>query len=143
VDTIVRYRTKGSYKAARKGNPEALIEKILKSHELNFDKGKLGNIPRTMDFIVPDKVSPRLIIECSYLVTTGSGMGDKAKTEKTVADYLKENYPDVIFVGFVDGIGWYVRKGDLHRMVEAYDFVFTFHKEELQKFDKLLEEVFQ
>jgi hypothetical protein len=143
VDTIVRYRTKGSYKAARKGNPEALIEKILKSHELNFDKGKLGNIPRTMDFIVPDKVSPRLIIECSYLVTTGSGMGDKAKTEKTVADYLKENYPDVIFVGFVDGIGWYVRKGDLHRIVEAYDFVFTFHKEELQKFDKLLEEVFQ
>jgi len=91
-----------------------------------------------MDFIIPNKKSPRLIIECSYSVTTASGMGDKAKTEKTVADYLKKNYPNVIFVGFVDGIGWYVRRGDLKRMVDAYDFVFTFHQEEMKKFEELL-----
>jgi len=147
VDTIIRYKTKGSYKAAREGNPEIVIEQILKFHKLDFEKGKFripeaGNIPRTMDFIVPNKASPRLIIECSYSLTTASGMGDKAKTEKTVADYLKKNYPNVIFVGFVDGIGWYVRRGDLKRMVDAYDFVFTFHREELEKFEKLLRETF-
>lgn len=147
VDTIIRYKTKGSYKAAREGNPEVVIENILTSHKLTFEKGKFripeaGNIPRTMDFIVPNKTSPKLIIECSYSVTTASGMGDKAKTEKTVADYLKKNYPDVIFVGFVDGIGWYVRRGDLKRMVEAYDFVFTFHNEELERFKNLLAETF-
>jgi hypothetical protein len=96
-----------------------------------------------MDFIVPNKTSPKLIIECSYSVTTASGMGDKAKTEKTVTNYLKENYLGVFFVGFVDGIGWYVRRGDLKRMVDAYDFVFTFHKKELQKFENLLTEVFK
>ncbi|MEJ5361063.1 MAG: DpnII family type II restriction endonuclease [Spirochaetota bacterium] len=143
VDTIIRYKTKGSYKAAREGNPEIVIEQILTSHKLSFEKGKFRipeahNIPRTMDFIVPDKTSPKLIIECSYSVTTASGMGDKAKTEKTVADYLKKNYPGVIFVGFVDGIGWYVRRGDLKRMVDAYDFVFTFHSDELGRFEKLL-----
>lgn len=143
VDTIVRYKTKGAYKAAKGGNPEVVIENILTSHGLTFEKGKFnipeaGNIPRTMDFIVPSKISPKLIIECSYSVTTASGMGDKAKTEKTVADYLKRNYPDVIFIGFIDGIGWYVRRGDLKRMVEAYDFVFTFHKEELKNFENLL-----
>lgn len=143
VDTIIRYKTKGSYKAAREGNPEVVIEEILTSHKLSFEKGKFripeaGNIPRTMDFIVPNKISPRLIIECSYSVTTASGMGDKAKTEKTVADYLKKNYPNVIFVGFVDGIGWYVRRGDLKRMVDAYDFVFTFSKDEIERFKKLL-----
>jgi len=147
VDTIIRYKTKGSYKAAKEGNPEVVIEQILSSHKLTFERGKFripeaGNIPRTMDFIIPNKISPRLIIECSYEVTTASGMGDKAKTEKTVAEYLKLNYPQVMFVGFVDGAGWYVRRGDLKRMVEAYDAVFTFDKEELKKFSSLLEEIF-
>lgn len=147
IDTIIRYKTKGAYKAARGGNPELVIEKILKSSELTFEKGEItipemGNIPRMMDFIIPDKVSPKLIIECSYVVTTASGMGDKAKTEKTVAEYLKKNFPGVLFVGFVDGIGWYVRRGDLKRMVGTYDFVFTFHEDELEKFRKLLMEVF-
>jgi hypothetical protein len=147
VDTIIRYKTKGSYKAERGGNPEILIEQILASHKLSFEKGKFripeaGNIPRTMDFIIPNKISPRLIIECSYSVTTASGMGYKAKTEKTVADYLKKNYPNVVFAGFVDGIGWYVRKGDLKRMVEAYDFVFTFSKDELERFESILKEIF-
>ena len=147
VDTIIRYKTKGAYKAAKGGNPEVAIEQILFSHKLTFERGKFkipeaGNIPRTMDFIVPDKTSPKLIIECSYVVTTASGMGDKAKTEKTVAEYLKLNYPEVMFVGFVDGIGWYVRRGDLKRMVEAYDTVFTFDKDELERFSSLLEEIF-
>lgn len=147
VDTIIRYKTKGSYKAAREGNPEVVIEQVLTSLKLTFEKGKFripeaGNIPRTMDFIVPDKTSPKLLIECSYSVTTASGMGDKAKTEKTVADYLKKNYPDVVFVGFVDGIGWYVRRGDLKRMVDAYDFVFTFSKNEINRFKNLLTEIF-
>ncbi|MEW6685241.1 MAG: DpnII family type II restriction endonuclease [Candidatus Edwardsbacteria bacterium] len=147
VDTIIRYKTKGSYKAATEGNPEVVIEQILTVNKLSFEKGKFkipeaGNIPRTMDFIVPNKTAPKIIIECSYSVTTASGMGDKAKTEKTVADYLKKNYPNVIFVGFVDGIGWYVRRGDLKRMVEAYDFVFTFSKDELERFENLLREIF-
>lgn len=147
VDTIIRYKTKGSYKAVREGNPEVVVEQILTSHKLTFEKGKFkipeaGNIPRTMDFIIPNKTSPKLIIECSYSVTTASGMGDKAKTEKTVRDYLKKNYPEAIFVGFVDGIGWYVRRGDLKRMVEAYDFVFTFSKDELERFENLIREIF-
>jgi len=143
VDTLIRYKTKGAYKAGKEGNPEVVIEGILDENKLAFERGKFnipeaGNIPRTMDFIIPNKASPRVIIECSYSVTTASGMGDKAKTEKTVADYLKKNYRGVLFIGFVDGIGWYVRRGDLERMVAAYDFVFTFAGGELQRFKGLL-----
>jgi len=143
VDTIIRYKTKGAYKAGKGGNPEVVIEGILDENKLTFERGKFkipeaGNIPRTMDFIIPNKTSPKLIIECSYSVTTSSGMGDKAKTEKVVADYLKKNYPGVLFIGFVDGVGWYVRRGDLRRMVAAYDFVFTFSEDELQRFKELL-----
>ncbi|NMC60316.1 MAG: hypothetical protein GYA51_13180, partial [Candidatus Methanofastidiosa archaeon] len=53
---------------------------------------------------------------------------------------IKEHYPNAIFIGFVDGIGWYVRKGDLKRMVTAYEDVFTFHKDELKRFEQLLKD---
>ena len=56
---------------------------------------------------------------------------------------LKEHYPNARFVGFVDGIGWYVRKGDLKRMVSAYEDVFTFRMDEIARFEKLLSEIFE
>lgn len=142
IDTIIRYKTKGSYAASKERNPEILIEKILEELKIPFEKGRLKNLPRTMDFIIPDKETPKIIMECSYVVTTSSGMGDKAKTEQAVAESIKKNYSKSLFCGFVDGIGWYVRRGDLKRMVEAYDFVFTFSKEELGRFKILLAETF-
>ena len=97
---------------------------------------------RTMDFIIPDKRSPKIIIECSYLVRTSSGQGDKSKTEISIDSLIKEHYPEAHFLGFVDGIGWYVRKNDLKRMVAAYEDVFTFHQVELERFKQLLKKVF-
>ncbi|MCW7071646.1 MAG: hypothetical protein OCU12_04885 [Methanophagales archaeon] len=55
---------------------------------------------------------------------------------------IKEHYPEAHFLGFVDGIGWYVKKKDLKRMVAAYEDVFTFHREELGRFKQLLREAF-
>jgi hypothetical protein len=71
-------------------------------------------------------------------VTTSSGQGDKSKTEISVRQLIKRHYPRAKFIGFVDGIGWYVRKQDLKRMVAAYEDVFTFHKDELIRFENLL-----
>ena len=116
---------------------------------IGFEKGDLGELisnspdkKRTMDFIIPHKRSPKIIIECSYLVTISSGQGDKSKTEISIDSLIKEHYPKAHFLGFVDGIGWYVRKNDLKRMVAAYEDVFTFHQDELERFKQLLEEVF-
>ncbi|OWY19407.1 hypothetical protein C7N43_01030 [Sphingobacteriales bacterium UPWRP_1] len=79
-----------------------------------------------------------MIIESSFLVTTSSGQGDKSKTEGNIRKLISKYYPKAKFVGFVDGIGWYVRKGDLVRMVAAYDEVFTFHKDEVERFKKYI-----
>jgi hypothetical protein len=148
IDTLVRYKEKGSYSGKKENNPEVVITSILKDMEIGFDKGDLGelisNAPdkkRTMDFIIPDKINPRIIIECSYLVTTSSGQGDKSKTEIAIDSLIKAHYPGAHFIGFIDGIGWYVRKNDLKRMVNAYEDVFTFHKDELKRFKQLLKEV--
>jgi len=115
---------------------------------ISFEKGDLGelidNVPdkkRKMDFIIPNKKSPIIILESSFLVTTASGQGDKSKTEISIDNLIKEHYPRAHFWGFVDGIGWYVRKNDLRRMVVAYEDVFTFNLTELSRFEKQLKEV--
>ena len=150
IDTIIRYKEKGSYSGMKGNNPETIIADILEKLGLTYETGDLteliSNAPdnkRTMDFIIPNKKNPLIIAESSFLATTSSGQGDKSKTEISIDALIKEHYPNATFVGFVDGIGWYVRKSDLKRMVTAYEDVFTFHKDELQRFEKLLIETFK
>ncbi|MDI9347915.1 MAG: DpnII family type II restriction endonuclease [Methylacidiphilales bacterium] len=149
IDTLIRYKEKGSYSGMRENNPELLIEKILINLDIPFEKGDLSKLKnsapdnkRTMDFIVPNQRKPLIIVESSFLATTSSGQGDKSKTEISIEKLIKSHYPKARFIGFVDGVGWYVRKGDLKRMVSAYDDVFTFHKDELRRFEKLLIKIF-
>ena len=150
IDTIIRYKEKGSYSGMKGNNPETIIADILEKLGLTYEKGDLteliSNAPdnkRIMDFIIPNKKNPLIIAESSFLATTSSGQGDKSKTEISIDALIKTHYPNATFVGFVDGIGWYVRKGDLKRMVTAYQDVFPFHKDELQRFEKLLIEKFK
>lgn len=151
VDTLVRYKEKGSYSGKRGNNPEKQIKQILENLNLSFDTGvHLSRLldgatgaERTMDFIIEHQDDPRVIVECSYQSTTSSGQGDKSKAEIGVDSLIHRKYRAAKFVGFVDGIGWYVRKQDLRRMVSAYDEVFTFHPDELERFRELLTEIFQ
>lgn len=150
IDTLIRYKEKGSYSGMKGNNPETVVAEILDKLGITFETGDLSelitNAPdnkRTMDFIIPNKKNPIIIAESSFLATTSSGQGDKSKTEISIDILIKEHYPNAIFIGFVDGIGWYVRKGDLKRMVTAYEDVFTFHNDELKRFEKLLIETFK
>jgi hypothetical protein len=145
IDSLVRYKEKGSYSGQAENNPEYFIADILHENGITFEKGDLTELfenepieKRTMDFIVPNKNLPKIIIESSFLVTTSSGQGDKSKTEANIKKLISKYYPAAKFIGFVDGIGWYVRKGDLLRMVSAYDDVFTFHKDEIERFKSFL-----
>jgi hypothetical protein len=150
IDTLIRYKEKGSYSGMKENNPEALIEDILGDLHITFEKGDLGelvtNAPdkkRTMDFILPSKAKPDVIIESSFLATTSSGQGDKSKTEISMNSLIRKHYPRSHFIGFVDGIGWYVRRGDLQRMVAAYEDVFTYHKDELRRFADFIRKIFK
>lgn len=149
IDSLVRYKEKGSYSGNKENNAEIVIEKILEKLKITWETGDLkeliqseDTIKRSMDFIIPSKNNPKIIVESSFLVTTSSGQGDKSKIEIQVKNLISKYYPNARFVGFVDGVGWYVRKGDLRRMVETYQDVFTYHKEELGRFEKMLKEVF-
>lgn len=150
IDTLIRYKEKGSYSGMKGNNPETIVAEILNKLGITFEIGDLSefitNAPdnkRTMDFIIPNKKNPLIIAESSFLATTSSGQGDKSKTEISIDTLIKEHYPKAKFIGFVDGIGWYVRKGDLKRMVTAYEDVFTFHTDEMKRFEQLLIETFK
>ena len=149
IDTLIRYKEKGSYSAKKDNNPEIVIENILDGLGVSFTRGDLSqliakehNTKRSMDFIIPNQQNPLIIIECSFLTTTSSGQGDKSKAEIGINSHIKSHYPRAKFIGFVDGIGWYVRENDLRRMVSAYDDVFTFHQQELGRFKNLLTKTF-
>lgn len=131
-------------------NPESCIREVLVSLSIDFESGDLPLLvqneslsKRTMDFIIPNKQTPKIIIESSFLSTTSSNQGDKAKTELTIAKLIEKYYPQAKFWGFVDGIGWYVRKQDLKRMVEAYDEVFTFRSDEIERFKQKIKNIFK
>lgn len=148
LDTLVRYKEKGAHSAKGENNPETVIAQAIEARGLTFDRGDLPKFAasesrgkRSMDFIIPDKRAPRIVVECSYLSTTSSGQGDKAKTERSVRELLARHYPDCVFAGFLDGIGWVVRPGDLLRMADAFDDVFTLHKDELARFSALLDKI--
>ena len=150
IDTMVQYKEKGSYSGRMSNNAETAIKALLDDLELPFETGNLHklvesepDVRRTMDFIIPDKQNPRIIIESSFQSTTSSGQGDKSKTEINVGKLIKEYYPEAKFIGFVDGIGWYVRKNDLKRIVTAYEDVFTFHQEEISRFEEFLRKEFK
>ena len=149
IDTLIRYGDKGSYSSKKENNAETVIEKALEELGIPWVHGDLpklaenaNNKKRTMDFVIPDKENPLFIIESSFVATTASGMGDKAKTEIAVGQLIKEYYPSAKFVGFVDGIGWLVRNRDMERMFSAFDYVFTFSEEDMLKFKELLNETF-
>lgn len=145
IDTIVRYKEKGGYSANPENNAEIAIAAVIEAAGLPFERGDLpklqktsGTTKRTMDFIIPSKNNPQVVIESSHLSTTSSGQGDKAKTEIGMRKLLKKHYKKCQFWGFVDGIGWYVRQSDLRRMVGAFDEVFTLAPEELKRFSDML-----
>ena len=91
IDTLIRYKEKGSYSGKKENNPEILIEVLLNDLNISFKKGDLNelisNFPeskRAMDFIIPSQNNPLIVIESSFLATTSSGQGDKSKTEISI-----------------------------------------------------------
>lgn len=150
IEIMMRYKERGSYAGRKGNNPETVLQMILNSANITYDSGcdlpllaeNEQTLKRTMDFMIPNKDNPLLIIESSFNTTTSSGNGDKAKTENGVNPLNKKYYPNSIFIGFIDGVGWYTRNKDAERMCEGFDDVFTFHADELDRFVELLKELF-
>lgn len=83
------------------------IEELLADMGINYTRGDLPKLKqhdragkRMMDFIIPDRNDPQVIIESSYMTTTSSGQGDKSKVELSMRQLIKKHYPPSAFLGF-------------------------------------------
>lgn len=150
IAIMMRYKERGSYSGRKDNNAETVLQTILNDANITYDSGcdlpllaeNEKTLKRTMDVMIPNKENPILIIESSFLTTTSSGSGDKAKTENGVNPLNKKYYPKATFIGFIDGVGWYTRTKDAERMCEGFDDVFTFDEDELNRFKNLLKKLF-
>ncbi len=142
IDTLVRYSLSGRYAASKGTVPEEIVKGILDELNIPYESGKVEGIGRKIDVVIPSKDNPKIFIEISYVETTSSGMGDKAKTERdTVRKNIKGKYKDATFIVFVNGAGWLTREEALKVMCEAGDYVFTFHEKSLEEFKELMKEL--
>lgn len=137
LDSLIRVALLGSYSAKKKHNAERILGERLKLAKIPYQTGALEGVNnptgRTMDFCIPDKKNPVVIIESSVVTTTGSSQGDKAKAEIGMTKNIKEAYPSAKFYGMIDGIGWIRRIKDLERLVQAFDDVFTMNPVQIDR----------
>lgn len=141
IDTLARCSLFGSYNAKKGKSAEQIIEEILNEMSIQYESGEVTGIRATIDFVIPSKANPKIFIQSSYQGTTSSTQSRKARDELGIREDIKKNYPNAIFMQFIDGIGWIIRMSDLKTLVQAGDYVFTFHEEQLEKFKNLLSEL--
>ena len=100
---------------------------------------------KNIDFIIPNLNSPRILIESSYNITTGSGQSKRADQLVDLYGILMRHNANhrsnrIIMLNYCDGFGWVGRQNDLHRIYDASDYVLNQHT--LSVLDDVLDEYY-
>lgn len=129
---LVKQKRDGKYNNDVGDNVENLIEDRLKMLEekygVTYDREKFVTwIARNMDFCIPSKEDPHVIIEVSYQITTASAQTTKREVEVKTSEEIRrhniQNNKDIAFVNFIEGGGWLGRQSDMKRLVHCSDYV--------------------
>ena len=132
----------------------AHVEKIIQNQldvyrdtqnpELRYEtQQEFPLLNKNIDFLIPDVNNPRILIESSYNITTGSGQSKRADQLVELYGILMKHNANhrnnrIIMLNYCDGFGWVGRQNDLHRIYDASDFVFN--RKNLHILDEVLDE---
>lgn len=124
---MIKNSFKGTYSTQEGREVENLVEEMLQKHIGNRYVCRKKIFDRNIDFVIPNLQKPQILIEVSYMVTTGSGQSTKRETMINVAkEVINRNMHDndkMIFINIIDGAGWIARQKDLERIYSASDYV--------------------
>ncbi|WP_406621450.1 DpnII family type II restriction endonuclease [Bacillus atrophaeus] len=129
---LVKQKRDGKYNNDVGDHVENLIENRLNmikaKYGVTYEREKFVSwIARNMDFCVPSKEDPHVIIEVSYQITTASAQTTKREVEvKTSEEIRRHNIQhgkDIAFVNFIEGGGWLGRQSDMKKLVHCSDYV--------------------
>ena len=124
---MIKNSFKGTYSTQVGREVENLVEEMLQKHIGNRYVCRKKIFDRNIDSVIPNLQKPQILIEVSYMVTTGSGQSTKRETMINVAkEVINRNMHDndkMIFINIIDGAGWIARQKDLERIYSASDYV--------------------
>lgn len=129
---LVKKKRDGRYNNNVGDRVEDRIEKKLvelsNKYGITYEREKFVPwIARNMDFTIPNKNDPHVIIEVSYQITTGSGQTtkrvDEVKTSLDIRQHNIQHGKDIAFVNFIEGLGWIARQSDMKRIYDCSDYV--------------------
>lgn len=127
LQEMIKNSFKGTYSTSVGREIEDIVEDVIKDAVGDDYVCRRKVFDRNIDFAIPDDENPKVLIEVSYMVTTGSGQSTKRETMISVAkEITNRNMHDtdrIIFVNVIDGAGWIARQKDLKRIYNASDYV--------------------
>lgn len=136
IEQYIRPSFEGIYSNDVGDKIEAILEEKIDSwtqeYGITYEHEKnISWISRNIDFIIPSKENPKVLIEVSYMVTTGSGQTTKQRDERdtflTIEKYNDDNDTDIKFVSFIDGAGWLGRQKDLKKLFKHCHYAINLH----------------
>lgn len=129
---LIKAKRDGRYNNSVGDKVEDIIEEKLMElqtkYGVTYEREKFVPwIARNMDFAIPNKEDPYVIIEVSYQITTGSGQTTKrnemVKTSQDVRAHNIQYGKNIAFVNFIEGLGWIARQSDMERIYDCSDYV--------------------
>lgn len=149
VDRILNdNEIQGRYSNEVGAHVEKIISKRLDNYKKNvnskleYDTQKeFPLLHKNIDFLIPKVGNPKILIESSYNVTTGSGQSKRADQLVEIYGVLmkynaNQRANKILMLNYCDGFGWVGRQNDLRRIYEASDFVFN--QKNLDVLDEIL-----
>lgn len=129
VDSLLRIGLKGRYDARKGDILEDHIEEVLKKAGVQYVPGEISvpGLDRKLDFVVPSKETPYIMIESGLFETTAREQADKSRVEALGLQEIEKAYPNARFVRVTDGVGWLRRGGkDLQNLIAASHYFLVF-----------------
>lgn len=102
---------------------EDAVKLTCDTEGITYVKNKpVDQLGKSYNFVIPDTHRPRVIIDCSYNITTSSTQSRYAdKTEETRREIANLGMP-IVTVNILEGAGWIGRQSDYKRIYENSDY---------------------
>ncbi len=153
VDRILNdNEIQGRYSNEVGAHVEKIISKRLDDYKRNINlkleydtQKEFPLLHKNIDFLIPKVGNPKILIESSYNITTGSGQSKRADQLVELYGVLmkynaNQRADKILMLNYCDGFGWVGRQNDLRRIYEASDFVFN--QNNLDVLNKVLDEYY-
>ena len=82
----------------------------------------VDGLEKNYGFIIPDNKKPKILINCSYNITTSSTQSRFSDAVIRTRDKIKSNGKKILIVNIVEGAGWIGRQSDLKVIYENSDY---------------------